>query len=49
MLENFFVYSFVCSKDKFLLQATQEVERTFQSSLQERKYIGTPWTKKYAV
>lgn len=33
MLENFFVDSFVCSKDKFLLQATQEVERTFQSSI----------------
>ena len=49
MLENFFVDSFVWSKDKFLLQATQEVERTFQSSLQERKYIGAPWTKKYDV
>ena len=44
MLENVFVYSFVCSKDKFLLQATQGVERTFQSSL-----LGVPWTKKYAV
>lgn len=49
MLKNVFVYSFVCSKDKFLLQATQGVERTFQSSLQERNYIDAPWTKKYAV
>ena len=49
MLENFFVDSFVCSKDKFLLQATQEVEGTFQSSLQERKFISAPWKKKYAV